>query len=497
MFYTYILKSKKNGKLYTGYTSDLRKRFKEHNKGRSTYTKKNIPYELIYYEACKEKEDAMNREKYLKSGRGKRFIKARLKRFLFRTGLISFLILFSGHYAYGALTCSVANVCNSPDTVIFKISGNSNAHAELQSQSNYSKYICCSGVSGIGNSCSGTSVAVARLSGITNAHVEENTQSNYGNNACLSISSGTVSVGYQDNNCTGYQTTVASISGQTNAQVGDANTYTKKICASATATVTPPSGGGGGGGGGGITPPVVTTGITFSGRAYPLSHITILKDGQVAITTIAGPDASFSVTLNNLSTGNYNFSVYGEDNAGNRSTLFTFPTYFTYGSNSVIGGIFLAPTIDVDKSEVKKGDNIAIFGQTAPSSDVTISVHSSQEFFKQTTSDTNGAYLYNFDTVPLEYGNHNTKSKTTLQNEITSFGKTVSFLVGSKNTPKATTEGCSTKGDLNNDCRVNLIDFSIMAFWYKKPSPPIKVDLNNDAQVNLVDFSILAYNWTG
>ncbi|MEI7809976.1 MAG: GIY-YIG nuclease family protein [bacterium] len=86
MFYTYVLKSKKNGKLYTGYTSDLKKRFKEHNDGKSKYTKNNIPYDLIYYEACINKDDAMNREVYLKSGRGKNFINTRLKRFLFCTG---------------------------------------------------------------------------------------------------------------------------------------------------------------------------------------------------------------------------------------------------------------------------------------------------------------------------------------------------------------------------------------------------------------------------
>ena len=86
MFYSYILKSKKDGKLYTGYTNNLRKRFKQHNDGKSTYTKGRGPYELIYYEACLEEEDARSRELYLKSGKGKRFIKSRLKRFLFRTG---------------------------------------------------------------------------------------------------------------------------------------------------------------------------------------------------------------------------------------------------------------------------------------------------------------------------------------------------------------------------------------------------------------------------
>ncbi|MDI6734008.1 MAG: GIY-YIG nuclease family protein [Patescibacteria group bacterium] len=86
MFYVYILKSLKNGKLYTGYTNDLRKRFKEHNDGKSTYTKGRGPFKLIYYEACIDQDDARSRELYLKSGGGKRFIKSRLKRFLFRTG---------------------------------------------------------------------------------------------------------------------------------------------------------------------------------------------------------------------------------------------------------------------------------------------------------------------------------------------------------------------------------------------------------------------------
>ena len=86
MYYTYILKSKKSGKFYTGAINDLRKRLKLHNDGKSNFTKKDKPYELIYYEACKEREDAFAREIYLKSGYGKRFIKNRLRRFLTLTG---------------------------------------------------------------------------------------------------------------------------------------------------------------------------------------------------------------------------------------------------------------------------------------------------------------------------------------------------------------------------------------------------------------------------
>ena len=71
--------------LYLGYTSYLRKRFKEHNDGKSTYTKRHRSYKMIYYEACLTEDDARSREVYLKSGRGWAFIKSHLKPFLFCT----------------------------------------------------------------------------------------------------------------------------------------------------------------------------------------------------------------------------------------------------------------------------------------------------------------------------------------------------------------------------------------------------------------------------
>lgn len=86
MFYTYVLKSNKSARLYTGYTDNLRKRLSEHNGGKSVYTKNRGLYTLIYYEACTEQVDARSRELYLKSGKGKRYLTSRLKRFLFHTG---------------------------------------------------------------------------------------------------------------------------------------------------------------------------------------------------------------------------------------------------------------------------------------------------------------------------------------------------------------------------------------------------------------------------
>ncbi|MFA5093396.1 MAG: GIY-YIG nuclease family protein [Candidatus Omnitrophota bacterium] len=86
MVYTYVIRSKKDNKFYTGATTDLRKRFSEHNEGKVVSTKNRGPFKLIYYEACIDKNDAFTRERYLKTGMGKRYLKNRLKRFLSLTG---------------------------------------------------------------------------------------------------------------------------------------------------------------------------------------------------------------------------------------------------------------------------------------------------------------------------------------------------------------------------------------------------------------------------
>lgn len=248
--------------------------------------------------------------------------------------------------------------------------------------------------------------------------------------------------------------------------------------------------------------PVIITGVNFIGRAYPGSQVVLLKDAQLIATDVAGTDASFKISITGISAGNYIFSIYSQDNQGNRSDLLNFPITVTPGVIIDVSGIFIGPTIAVDKSEVKKGDNIAIFGQSAPQAQINININSDQQFFVKTNSDKNGIYLYNFDTAELNMGQHATKSKATLNGDVSAFSKLVGFLVGTKNVMAAPTAKCPAKADLNNDCRVNLVDFSIAAYWYKRTITPAfleieKEQLNGDGRITLVDFSIMAYYWTG
>jgi putative endonuclease len=81
--YIYVIKSKKNGNLYIGYTVNLTKRLKEHNQGLNFSTKSGRPWKLIYYEACLNENDAKRREGYLKTSQGQRLLKRRLKEYFY------------------------------------------------------------------------------------------------------------------------------------------------------------------------------------------------------------------------------------------------------------------------------------------------------------------------------------------------------------------------------------------------------------------------------
>lgn len=78
-FYIYILLSLKDNNFYTGYTSDLKQRLSDHNTGIVDSTKYRRPLKLVYFEGCRNKKDALHREKYLKTTYGKRYIRNRIK----------------------------------------------------------------------------------------------------------------------------------------------------------------------------------------------------------------------------------------------------------------------------------------------------------------------------------------------------------------------------------------------------------------------------------
>ena len=84
MHYIYVLRSIADDGFYIGYSANLRKRLRQHSQGDSFATSYRSPWKLIYYEAYLEQADALGRERYLKSGAGRRFLKSQLKEYLIK-----------------------------------------------------------------------------------------------------------------------------------------------------------------------------------------------------------------------------------------------------------------------------------------------------------------------------------------------------------------------------------------------------------------------------
>ncbi len=247
-------------------------------------------------------------------------------------------------------------------------------------------------------------------------------------------------------------------------------------------------------------PPGIIDLAIFKGRAYPGSTISVLKNSIVIATVPANQDGSFDIRIRSIAAGTYTFGIQAKDTKQLTSKLISFTVYVSGGITTIVDGIFIPPTITSDKIEVKKNDPIIFSGSGVPNADIRLSLLQDIELLKQTKTNASGTWYYSLDSSVLLFGDYEAKARSILPDDISFYSDPISFRVGSSTrlrADKTALSGFRKRCDLNSDGRVNLLDFSIMAFWYKRFSFPDKVDLNTDKQVNLTDLSILAYCWTG
>ena len=273
------------------------------------------------------------------------------------------------------------------------------------------------------------------------------------------------------------------------------------------------SGGSGGGGGGGSGSDSGTTGgggfedddgpfesgdgrITVSGTAYPGAQVTILADGQIVDTVNANSSGDYSVVIDEIARGAYTFGVYAEDDDGTKSS--TFSTSFTVSGAraSRLSNINITPTIAINPNPADPGQTIRLSGFALPNATVTLETerdNGSSARTLEAISGSDGSWSTTLDTTGFARGTYQVRARAEqLDGEKTNFSNYVFYGIGQEaEQPLAP--------DLNRDGSVNLIDFSIMLFWWQTnggdSDPP--ADINQDGTVSLTDFSILLFNWTG
>jgi hypothetical protein len=292
------------------------------------------------------------------------------------------------------------------------------------------------------------------------------------------------------------------------------DTFGNAIATSTEASVAPTGGGAApapAGGAGGLPPPlpaasgtpgipeapVFKTEAIFRGVAYPNAAVTLLKDGVWYATVSADERGVFEATVAGASPGQYLFALYAVDSAGRQSAPVTLLTTLTEFETVRTEGIFISPTLGADKSEVRLGESIIFFGESAPNADVTIFVAGEQPLKLAATTDARGRYAYELPTGQLRTCAYDAKAEAVLGAAVSALSRTQHFLVGARTVVTPQPERCGIIADINHDCRVDMIDFSILLFWFDKPDPLPFVDFNSSGRVDLADFSILIYYWTG
>jgi cysteine-rich repeat protein len=253
------------------------------------------------------------------------------------------------------------------------------------------------------------------------------------------------------------------------------------------------SAGGGSGGSGGSNTDLGETQISVVGLAYPGRTVNLLLDTRNVGSVRANNAGRFEFRTA-ASPGTATMGFWTTDTANTRSITLNTTFDVTQGAITNINGVILPPTIRVSKQNVNPGDLVLVSGQTAPSSTVEIHVNNS-EIVEITTSNANGDWSLNLDTNRLRAAEHTLKARSVIGNppltSQSSFSSALQLFVG--------VDGrATTPSDLNRDGRVNLVDFSIMIFWWGtnggNSEPP--ADINGNGRVGIEDFSILLFNWT-
>ena len=267
--------------------------------------------------------------------------------------------------------------------------------------------------------------------------------------------------------------------------------YSNEVSATPNGVVIPPPPPGGGGGGS-------QGSINISGTAYPNAPVTVLRDSNIVSIVNANTSGNFSVTLNNQPTGTYTYTLYATDQNGIRSPSLGFEQVISKNVISTVSGLIIAPTIQQSLVSVKQGDMVTFSGYSAPNVSVTLTFSGKSAFTRLTNSNASGLYSYSLSTSDLQKGEYfvNSYSLVNFVNSPLSFS--LRFIVGDQTVVPPPTGDCR-RSDLNCDGRVDLVDFSILLYFWEEPdfTRNPRADIDKSGDIGLRDLSIMLYDWTG
>ena len=236
--------------------------------------------------------------------------------------------------------------------------------------------------------------------------------------------------------------------------------------------------------------------VVISGYAFPRSTITVLVDGQQAKTGNTNNAGEFSIRLEGVSRGVYTFGIYATDDDNNKSTTFSTSFSVRGARTSTLSNVNITPTVVANPDPVDLGSTVTLSGHSIPNANITVEnldeKRSSSRKTFTTTSGADGSWSVQVSTSGFSRGTYKARARAKTDSLETNFSDYTYYGVGQN-------ADVQINADLNRDGKVNLIDFSILLFWWGSNggnSDP-SADINRDGNVSLTDFSIMLFQWTG
>jgi hypothetical protein len=249
----------------------------------------------------------------------------------------------------------------------------------------------------------------------------------------------------------------------------------------------------------GAAPPLAPAAVHFAGLAYPNSAVTILKFGEIIGRVVAEPSGSFQASFSNLTEGTYVFGFVGKDKTGRSSIAVAFPVQLLSGAITSVKNIFLPPTISADKEYVLPGDSLRIEGTAYPAAEITLFVTPlPKTIIPKIRANAKGEWSYVLDARFLDFGSYIIRAQGLFNNLLSPLSHALNFQMVREIPPVELEPLVCQIADLNCDFRVDLVDFSILLFWWDRElvEHP-RADINKDGKVDVADLSIMMYYWTG
>lgn len=242
------------------------------------------------------------------------------------------------------------------------------------------------------------------------------------------------------------------------------------------------------------TLPIILANLRITGSTAPDTFIVFTEAGAVLGTDVANALGGFNHLFSGLQPTTHQITLYGIDLNNLITSPIPLQIYTAASQETLISNVLLSPTLELNANDYLLGDPIIVSGSAIPAGSITVFVDTPLRTYYTTSAD-DGSWNYTItNSNEYVYGDYRAYALVQAENgwqSLVSNSQNFSIISGSGTTGAAC--GDISHGDLNCDGEINLIDFSILMYYWGTSN--LAADINTDNLVNLGDFSIMMYWW--